>query len=91
LPPEAPTKPAVQKNCPLGAYPRIGVLFKTEAFWENKHRHIVNIGVYAYLRALFSQNNEEFGQVSVDSERAFSDRLLEGEWEFLIVLDTGRW
>jgi hypothetical protein len=37
-----------------GACPRIGILFKIEAFLENKHRHIVNIGVYAYLRALFS-------------------------------------
>ena len=35
-----------------------------------------DIGVYAYLRALFFANSEEFGQVSVDSERAFSDRLL---------------
>ena len=35
-----------------------------------------DIGVYAYLRALFFGNSEEFGQVSVDSERAFSDRLL---------------
>jgi hypothetical protein len=29
------------------------------------------------LRALFFGNSDEFGQVSVDSERAFSDRLLE--------------
>ncbi|MCP4340326.1 MAG: DUF3465 domain-containing protein [Desulfobulbaceae bacterium] len=29
------------------------------------------------MRALFFGNSEEFGQVSVDSERAFSDRLLE--------------
>jgi hypothetical protein len=35
-----------------------------------------DIGVYAYLRALFFGNSEEFEQVSVDSERAFSDRLL---------------
>jgi Fe2+ transport system protein B len=27
----------------LGACPRIGILFKTEAFREDKHRHIANI------------------------------------------------
>ena len=35
-----------------------------------------DIGVYSYLRALFFRNSEEFGQVSVDSERAFSASLL---------------
>ena len=35
-----------------------------------------DIGVFAYLRALFFWNSDEFGQVSVDSERAFSDSLL---------------
>jgi len=35
-----------------------------------------DIGVYAYLRALFFGNSEEFGQVSVDSERAFLGNLL---------------
>ena len=36
-----------------------------------------DIGVFTYLRALFFGNSEEFGQVSVDSERAFSDKLLD--------------
>jgi len=35
-----------------------------------------DIGVYTYLRALFSFNNDEFGKVSEDSERSFSDSLL---------------
>jgi hypothetical protein len=35
-----------------------------------------DIGIYAYLRALFFGKSEEFGQVSKDSERAFSDKLL---------------
>ena len=60
----------------LGACPRIGILFKIEKFLKNTHSHIVDIGVFAYLRALFFGNSEEFEQVSVDSERAFSDRLL---------------
>ena len=49
------------KRSLLGACPRIGILFKIEAFTENKHSHIYDIGVYAYLRALFPVNNEEFG------------------------------
>jgi hypothetical protein len=52
-------------------------VFKIKAFSENKHWYIDTIGIYAYLRALFSKNNEESGLVSVDSERAFSDRLLD--------------
>jgi len=59
-----------------GACPRIGILFKIEKFLKNKHSHMFNIGVYVYLRALFFGNSEESGQVSVDSERAFSDSLL---------------
>jgi hypothetical protein len=49
----------LSENRHFGVY---AYLFKIEAFRENKHRHIFNIGVYAYLRALFSLNNEEFGQ-----------------------------
>ena len=63
-------------NHALGACPRIGILFKIEKFLKNTHSHIDGIGVFAYLRALFFGNSEEFEQVSVDSERAFSDRLL---------------
>ena len=44
-----------------------------------------NIGVYAYLRAVFFRNSEEFGQVSVDSERAFSDSLLGLNTQFFKV------
>jgi hypothetical protein len=44
-----------------------------------------DIGVFAYLRALFFWNSEEFGQVSADSERAFSDKLL-GEWSYLLII-----
>jgi len=43
---------------------------------KNKHSHMFDIGVYAYLRALFFWNSEEFGQVSADSGSAFSDSLL---------------
>ena len=45
----------------LGACPRIGVLVKIEKFSQNKHSHITDIGIFAYLRALFFENSEEFG------------------------------
>ncbi len=32
-----------ESHTKLGACPRIGILFKIEAFLQNKHRHIVNI------------------------------------------------
>ena len=57
-------KRPLQSNRSLSENKHFGVcayLFKVEAFRKNKHRHIVNIGVYAYLRALFFLNNEEFG------------------------------
>ncbi len=54
----------------------IGILGKIEKFSQNKHSHIVDIGVFAYLRALFFANSEEFGQVSADSERPLSNSLL---------------
>jgi hypothetical protein len=54
----------------LGGCPGIGIWVKIEKFPENKHSHIVDIGVYAYLRALFSGNSEEFEQ------KALSDGLL---------------
>jgi hypothetical protein len=60
----------------LGACPRIGIWVKIEKFSQNKHSHIVDIGIFAYLRALFFDNSEEFGLVSADSKRPFSDSLL---------------
>ncbi len=43
----------------------LGFSFKVEACLKNNHRHIIDIGVFAYLRGLFFQHNE----VSGDSER----------------------
>ena len=58
---------------------------KIEKFLKNKHSHMFDIGVYAYLRALFFRNSEEFGQVSVDYVRAFSDSLLGLNTQFFKV------
>ena len=37
-------------------------LFKIEKSQKNKHSHMFDIGVYAYLRALFFCDSEEFGR-----------------------------
>jgi len=61
----------------LRGCPRIGILFKIEELLKNKHSHICDIGVYAYLRVLFFVILKSLGK------RAFSDRLL------LSGIDTG--
>jgi hypothetical protein len=58
----ASKKPEASFYWQLGACPRIGILFKIKAFIKNKHSHIYDIGVYAYLRASFSMDNEEIRQ-----------------------------
>jgi len=55
----------------------LGFWFEIEAYEKNNHRHMLDIGVCAYLRAFFFGNSEEFGQVNVDSESAFLDSLLD--------------
>jgi hypothetical protein len=42
-----------------GGCPRIDISSQIEAFRKNKHSHMFDIGVFAYLRALFFRNNEE--------------------------------
>ena len=37
----------------LGACPRIGIFSQIEVFLKNKHSHVGDIEVYAYLRVLF--------------------------------------
>jgi hypothetical protein len=63
-------EPGCDRKAPLGACPRIGILFKIEKFSKNKHSHMFDIA------SIIFGNSEEFEQVSVDSERAFSARLL---------------
>jgi hypothetical protein len=48
-----------------GAYPRIGISSQIEKFSKNKHSHICDIGVCAYLRALFFENFEELGRKGI--------------------------
>jgi hypothetical protein len=61
----------------LGACPRIGILFKMEAFLENKHRHIVNIP-----SIIFQKTTKSLGK------RAFSDRLLVLEIQFITFVSA---
>jgi hypothetical protein len=49
----------------LGACPRIGISSQIEKFSKNKHSHMYDIGVYAYLRALFFENSEELGEKGI--------------------------
>ncbi len=69
--------PAYRTLLVLGVCPRIAILSQIKAFLKNTHSHIADIGVCAYLRALYFLINEELVQVSPDSESIFSDRLLE--------------
>jgi len=59
----------VQNKLPggLGACPRIGILFKIEAFLKNKHSHMFDISESraSLTGALFLRNNEEFGQKGI--------------------------
>jgi hypothetical protein len=49
----------------LGAYPRIGILFKIEVFLKNKHSHITDITSIVFFEITKSLD-----------KRAFSDSLL---------------
>jgi hypothetical protein len=60
------TLPGVGHHAPLGACPRIGILFKIEKFRQNKHSHMFDIASIIFL-----------GIPKRLRKRAFSDSLLE--------------
>jgi hypothetical protein len=43
----------------------IAIFSQIKAFSKIKRSHIVNIGVYAYLRALIFENNEDMGEKGI--------------------------
>jgi len=54
----------------------LGFWLEIKAYENNTHSHMLDIGIFVYLGALFFGKSEEFGWVDADSKRAFSDSLL---------------